>query len=268
MADLTVTHSAAYGVQAYALASTRSPGQGKDVPWQQGSAAPASGQSEDHVSLSRKGRELSTGQEAAQTSALESKNPADTNQSETKGSDRQPLDEAELRQVRQLKIRDTEVRRHEQAHLSAAGQYAAGGPSFSYQTGPNGKRYAVGGSVPIDTGTESTPAATIMKMRTVKRAALAPASPSTADRQIAAQAGMKEIKAMQELQASQLREVSTSPSQPVNEKASKTMPVSPGMDIDPTNGEKVTEPLSTTQEPSVATRRLMNAAYKAMAGLA
>ncbi|HUS53152.1 MAG TPA: putative metalloprotease CJM1_0395 family protein, partial [Thermohalobaculum sp.] len=52
--------------------------------------------------------------------------------------------------IRQMASRDREVHRHEQAHARAGGAHA-GSPSFAYQTGPDGRRYAVAGSVPIDT---------------------------------------------------------------------------------------------------------------------
>lgn len=109
------------------------------------------------------------------------------------------LTQQELSQLQKLKRRDSEVRTHEQAHLSAAGQYARGSASFTFQKGPDGNSYAVGGEVPIDLSTEQTPAATISKMQAVKRAALAPASPSATDRQIASQAAAKESQARQEL---------------------------------------------------------------------
>jgi hypothetical protein len=70
-------------------------------------------------------------------------------------------------------------------------------------------KYAVGGEVPIDMSSESTPEATIQKMETVRRAALAPADPSPADLQIASAASAKEIQAMQELQANQRDKAST-----------------------------------------------------------
>lgn len=101
--------------------------------------------------------------------------------------------------VRQMQARDREVRAHEQAHVAAGGQHA-GGASYSYETGPDGKRYAVGGEVPIDTSEEATPQATIQKARIVRKAALAPAKPSAADRQVASKATAMEQKARQELQ--------------------------------------------------------------------
>ena len=88
-------------------------------------------------------------------------------------------------QVQKLEARDREVRAHEQAHIAASGGYARGGPRYTYQTGPDGRRYAVGGEVSIDTSEARTPQETIAKMRIVQRAALAPAEPSAADRAIA-----------------------------------------------------------------------------------
>ena len=111
----------------------------------------------------------------------------------------QGLNTAELAQLRELKSRDTEVRNHEQAHIAAAGQYAASGASFSYQLGPDGKRYAIGGEVEIDISKEDNPEATLQKMEVVARAALAPASPSAADRQIAARAALTAAEARQEI---------------------------------------------------------------------
>ena len=102
--------------------------------------------------------------------------------------------------VQQLKQRDMEVKTHEMAHLAVAGQYASGGASYSYQQGPDGRRYAIGGEVPIDLSAEKTPEETIAKMRTIKRAAMAPAEPSSADRSVAATATTLENQARQEAQ--------------------------------------------------------------------
>lgn len=150
-----------------------------------------SSQGTDRVSISSVGRNLSqtTGQDNNQATGLQNQESAEEAN----------LTTAELTQLRQLKARDTEVRTHEQAHLTAAGQYAASGANFTFQLGPDGKRYAVGGEVQIDIGKESTPEATLQKMEVIARAALAPASPSSADRQIAAQAAIKAAQARQEI---------------------------------------------------------------------
>ena len=101
-------------------------------------------------------------------------------------------------QVEEFKQRDRTVRAHEQAHLAAAGQVARGGPSFSYQRGPDGRQYAVGGEVPMELNpVPGDPQATIQKALSIHRAALAPADPSSADRQIAARAAAMTAQARQ-----------------------------------------------------------------------
>lgn len=110
------------------------------------------------------------------------------------------LSEEELRQVEKLRQRDQEVRAHEQAHIAAGGQYVRGGANFEYQRGPDGKLYAVGGEVSIDVSPiPNNPSATIRKMETVVRAALAPSQPSAQDYQVAARAQMEISKAQMEL---------------------------------------------------------------------
>ncbi|WP_299376897.1 putative metalloprotease CJM1_0395 family protein [uncultured Tateyamaria sp.] len=96
------------------------------------------------------------------------------------------LTEAEQETVAAMRARDAEVRAHEQAHARVGGQYASA-PSYTYQAGPDGRNYAVGGAVQIDVApVADDPVATINKMEVVKAAALAPAEPSAADRQVAA----------------------------------------------------------------------------------
>ncbi|MFT5083531.1 MAG: hypothetical protein ACI9Y1_001576 [Lentisphaeria bacterium] len=102
--------------------------------------------------------------------------------------------------IQQLSARDTEVRAHEQAHAAIGGQYA-GAPSFTFQRGPDGVNYAVGGEVSISVGRASTPQETIQKAQVIKRAALAPADPSPQDRRVAAEASQLEINARKELAA-------------------------------------------------------------------
>lgn len=110
------------------------------------------------------------------------------------------LSEEEQEVVDELKSIDREVRTHEQAHIAAAGGHARGGPTYSYEQGPDGQQYAVGGEVAIDTSPVSgDPEATIEKARTVRRAALAPAEPSAQDRAVAAAATKLEAQATQEL---------------------------------------------------------------------
>jgi len=113
-----------------------------------------------------------------------------------KSSEKDTQSQSELTE---LKKTDQEVRQHEAAHLAAAGGYAKGGASFEYTTGPDNKRYAVGGEVNIDTSEEKTPEATLQKARQIRGAALAPASPSGQDRAVAASAAKMEAEAKQEI---------------------------------------------------------------------
>jgi hypothetical protein len=114
------------------------------------------------------------------------------------------LSEEERRVVEQLKTRDREVRAHEQAHLAAAGPYARGAPKFEYQEGPDGRRYAVGGEVEIDTSPiPGDPEATLRKAQVLRAAAMAPAEPSAQDRRVAAAAAKMETQARRELNEQQ-----------------------------------------------------------------
>jgi hypothetical protein len=114
------------------------------------------------------------------------------------------LSEDELREVQEMKARDQEVRAHEAAHLAAAGQHARGGVSFTYANGPDGRRYAVGGEVSIDTSpVANDPQATLQKANTIRAAAMAPAEPSSQDRSVAAEATQMAAQARQDIATEQ-----------------------------------------------------------------
>lgn len=142
-----------------------------------------------------------TGELPEQSPQVEEENAADkaAEQNAPKNVQGQPLSEEELQVVRELEARDAEVRRHEQAHIAAAGGLAQGGASFSYQRGPDGEQYAIGGEVSIDTSKAATPEATVQKMQRIKAAAMAPASPSGQDRAVAASASRMQQEATQEI---------------------------------------------------------------------
>ncbi len=134
------------------------------------------------------------------------------------GSGRRPLEkttdaagltEEERRDVDRMQKRDAEVRAHELAHKSIAGPFG-GAPVFQYLKGPDGKLYAVGGEVAIDvTPVAGNPEATARKMDQIRRAALAPTSPSMADRSVAALAS--QIKAQAEAEMRKDRAASERP---------------------------------------------------------
>lgn len=109
------------------------------------------------------------------------------------------LNEVELRELTELKARDREVRAHEAAHQATGGQHA-GAMSLTYQRGPDGAQYAVGGEVSISmSSVAGNPQATIEKMRMIRAAAMAPAEPSGQDRAVAAQAMQIMLQAQSEL---------------------------------------------------------------------
>lgn len=130
--------------------------------------------------------------------------PAETNDTAST-SENQPDSSTELTSeeeqiILRLKQTDQDVRTHERQHVSTAGGYVKSGPVYNYTTGPDGKRYAVGGRVSLDvTPIPNNPEASIRKAQIIKRAALAPADPSGADRAVAATATRMEMKAREEL---------------------------------------------------------------------
>jgi hypothetical protein len=100
----------------------------------------------------------------------------------------QHIERVETKKIDQLAQRDTEVKTHEQAHAAVGGSLAQS-PSYQYEKGPDGRRYAVDGEVNIDVSTVAGDAqATLTKMQKVYAAAMAPVQPSMADTRVAAQA--------------------------------------------------------------------------------
>lgn len=124
-----------------------------------------------------------------------------TDPSKAEGPGGKPLSEADQKMVEDLKQRDRAVRAHEQAHMAAGGSLVRGGATYSFQLGPDGQRYAVGGEVSIDTSAGRNPQETVAKAQAIKSAALAPADPSAADRAVAAKATKMEAEARKDLES-------------------------------------------------------------------
>ena len=199
--------------------------------------------------------------------SLESdENGAPTSSSTTpgKGTEKKPesaaaeseLSEKEQQVVDQLRARDREVRAHEQAHKAAAGSYAQGAPTFKYETGPDGKRYAVGGEVKIDASpVPGDPRKTILKAQTIQRAANAPSNPSAQDRQVAAQAARMAVEARRELskeqaeERDQVNETSDAPTSAL-EKNGKSSKASEGSHLKNTSREGVDSSENGPQDPA------------------
>lgn len=122
---------------------------------------------------------------------LESKQSIKTNASKELTSGEEQL-------VKELEARDAEVKAHEAAHQSAGGGMT-GAATYTYQQGPDGKMYAVGGEVSISMKGGSTPEETIANARQIQAAAMAAGDPSSQDFAVASSARVMEMKAQQQL---------------------------------------------------------------------
>lgn len=164
-------------------------GQGQGGDRGQGGQSEGQQQGRGQSADSQQNSQSNSNQDRAQKLAAEKRRLAEV---ESK------LEQLDLKQIRELKSRDAEVRAHEQAHAAVGGQYA-GSPTYTYQKGPDGKNYAIGGEVQIDVSpVAGDPAATVDKMQQVRAAALAPAQPSGQDRKVAASASQAITKALAE----------------------------------------------------------------------
>lgn len=115
-----------------------------------------------------------------------------------KSSTAKELTQGEEQLLKDLEARDAEVRAHEAAH-QAAGGGMTGAASFTYQQGPDGKMYAIGGEVSISMKSGSTPEETIANARQIATAAMAAGNPSPQDFAVASSARVMEMKAQQQL---------------------------------------------------------------------
>jgi hypothetical protein len=173
------------------------------------------------------------------------------------------LSDDDQREVQELKNRDREVRAHEQAHIAAAGAHSRGGPSYEYQRGPDNRQYAVGGEVQIDTSAVSgDPEATIRKAQTVRRAANAPAEPSSQDRSVASAAAQMEAKARRELTQQQLQEMKGGGGEEGSGNTAAATAISASSDTGQANSiaPDETEPASPTPSPAGGTGKFVSGA--------
>ena len=94
------------------------------------------------------------------------------------------LSDAEKRAVEELRRRDAAVRREEEAHAAVAGKYGSP-PAYTYERGPDGRLYRVGGSVAINATVSGDPEEIRRAGNRITAAAFAPVRPSSADRSAA-----------------------------------------------------------------------------------
>ncbi|GHT89745.1 hypothetical protein FACS1894101_0900 [Betaproteobacteria bacterium] len=142
----------------------------------------------------------STGEEKEKTAETRASNASNDMAKKPNGA---PLTDGDQAEIRELESIDRKVRQHEQAHMAAGGSLVTSSASYSYTEGPDGKRYATGGEVGIDTSSGRTPEETLSRARQIRSAALAPADPSPQDRSVAAAASQMEMQALQEIAKAQ-----------------------------------------------------------------
>lgn len=135
----------------------------------------------DEAIISDKAKALSEMDESERSE--ESKGSEKTEKDNIRSNDELTL--AQEQEIAELKARDLEVKAHEQAHIAAATGINVSAPSYDYQIGPDGKKYAAGGEVNISFVEGGDPASDIAKAKIMKAAALAPAQPSSQDLSVA-----------------------------------------------------------------------------------
>lgn len=110
-------------------------------------------------------------------------------------------------EIREMQSRDLEVRNHEQAHISASGRIATSAPIYKYEKGPDGKMYVTEGSVRFSMPPSNSPEEKLQLAQQLRRMALAPANPSSKDRQVAAKASQKISNAQKEVREEARKEL-------------------------------------------------------------
>ena len=134
------------------------------------------------------------------------KDPDEANDGEDKpraDSDTQVTPE-EQQVVNELQSTDQKVRTHEQAHAAAGGHNVR----YEYETGPDGRQYAVAGTTDIDIySAGNDPDGKMAQAQKMRSAALAPADPSGQDLAVAAKATRLEMDARREKANAELEEM-------------------------------------------------------------
>ena len=90
-----------------------------------------------------------------------------------------------------FKQTDLSIRSHEQAHATIG--HTTSPISYTYQEGPDGKLYAVGGSVHLDTSIPDDPKAAQYKLDNIKKAASGVSDESGADSAIVTAASLNKM---------------------------------------------------------------------------
>lgn len=101
-------------------------------------------------------------------------------------------DEEEYKRVlEKFKQRDSEIKTHEQTHASSA--HTTAPIAYNYDVGPDGKLYAAGGHVRLDTSVPKNEEEASFKLDQIKKAASSSSDLSSADAQIARTANLNKM---------------------------------------------------------------------------
>ena len=157
------------------------------------------------IDLSPQGKKV-LAEDGSTEAAPETTKKSSAQETGPKAPNGRALSQGEIEVIHKLRSRDAEVRAHENAHIAAAGGLASAA-SYNYQSGPDGKRYAIGGHVNIDTSPGRNAEETLLKAERIRSAALAPADPSAQDRAVAAQATQMAANARAEIAAEKSEEL-------------------------------------------------------------
>lgn len=135
------------------------------------------------------------------------------------------LSTEEQQQLRELERRDQQVRTRDMAFIAAAGG-AAGSYSLQYETGPDGRRYAVGADIKLDTSEGATPEQTLAKARALRAATMSARADSSNDASAAAKAVRMEAEARAQIERERAAD-----SQAATEGAVRVDPALPEVDL-------------------------------------
>lgn len=144
----------------------------------------------DNVTMGQLFNKLS--QKYAQLDKLEATQKLENKDYFEKGTLASNVDEKDFQRVlEKFKNTDAKIRSHEQIHASIG--HTTTPISYTYQEGPDGKMYAVGGHVRLDTSIPDDPKAAQFKLDQIRKSASAPVDSSGADSMISSQANLNKL---------------------------------------------------------------------------
>jgi len=113
-------------------------------------------------------------------------------------SDGREMSDEDLREIAELKQRELTVRTRDMAWVAAT-TGVSGGFTVRYETGPDGRRYAVEAEVRLDTTEAATPEQSLAKARAVRAALMGGGGDDSSQASAAARAAVLESRARAEL---------------------------------------------------------------------